>query len=201
MQLFRTLVACMLVGGGAILFGTTFVHAVITSPRDADTSMAATAPDTIATTGTSTSVLPVRLRIPSLSIDAPVQHVGQGRMGTMAVPTNFTDVGWYRYGPAPGAPGSALIDGHVDDGLGLAGVFKKLSRIQVGDVVTITDAQGDEVHFRVYDIKLYPYTAVPMQEIFHTSGTSTVVLITCDGSWVSDSNTYDHRLVVTAVRM
>ena len=32
----------------------------------------------------------------------------------MGVPTNFTDVGWYRYGPAPGTPGNAVIDGHLD---------------------------------------------------------------------------------------
>jgi sortase (surface protein transpeptidase) len=197
MQLSRTLVALLLIGGGAIVFGTTLVHAVITPPQDAETTTA----QPVGSATTSARVVPVRLRIPSLGIDASVQQVGQGKGGAMAVPTNFSDVGWYRYGPAPGAPGSALIDGHVDDGLGLAGVFKKLSRIRVGDIITVSDAQENSVRFVVSDITLYPYTAVPMREIFHTSGTSTLVLITCDGSWVPDGNTYDHRLVVTAVRL
>ena len=49
-------------------------------------------------------VPPVGLRIPSLGIDAPVRAVGVDADGEMEVPA-ATDVGWYRFGPAPGARG------------------------------------------------------------------------------------------------
>jgi hypothetical protein len=31
----------------------------------------------------------------------------------METPNNLWSVGWYRGGPSPGAPGDAVIDGHV----------------------------------------------------------------------------------------
>src|ERR1039457_7041885 len=73
---------------------------------------------------------PVRLVISALHIDAKVQDVGITKNGNMATPNNFTDVGWYKYGALPGEMGSAVIAGHVDDGLALPGVFKHLGDLQ-----------------------------------------------------------------------
>jgi sortase (surface protein transpeptidase) len=80
---------------------------------------------------------PARIRIPSIGVDAFVQDVGIGKSGNMAVPTNYDDVGWYRYGPAPGEKGSAVIDGHVDNGFGLPAVFSRLSELEAGDDIYI----------------------------------------------------------------
>ncbi len=143
--------------------------------------------------------VPVRLSIPSLSIDAAVQSVGIGKSGNMAVPTNFTDVGWYRYGPAPGSVGSAVIDGHVDNGLSLAGVFKQLNEVKVGDKIIVTDASGREQHFTVEDIKDYDYKSVPTELVFNRTDTARLNLVTCDGAWVAGEKTYDRRIVVFAV--
>src|SRR5581483_2097891 len=70
---------------------------------------------------TSTTVLPSRLVIPALSIDANVQYVGVTATGNMATPHGFADVGWYKLGTIPGNQGSAVIAGHVDNGLGMPG--------------------------------------------------------------------------------
>lgn len=141
---------------------------------------------------------PVRLRIPVLGIDANVQDVGIAQSGHMAVPNNYTDVGWYRYGPAPGSQGSAVIDGHVDNGLSLPGVFKKLNEIALGDEIVIRTARGAEYRYAVTDIELYDYRQVPVEQLFDQSGPARLALITCDGAWVAGEKTYDHRLVVYA---
>jgi hypothetical protein len=58
---------------------------------------------------------PVRLTVPALGVDAPLDPVGVAPDGQMALPDDVDRVGWYRFGPAPGAAGSAVLAGHVDD--------------------------------------------------------------------------------------
>jgi len=142
------------------------------------------------------SAQPARLSIPSLGIDASVQQTGINAKGNMGVPTNFTDVAWYKYGTVPGYDGSAVIDGHVDNGLALAGVFKHLDEIKTGDDVFVTTKGGDKLHFVVTDVEDYPYNDVPLSQVFSKSDGARLNLITCDGGWVSSGKTYDHRLVV-----
>ena len=114
----------------------------------------------------------------------------------MSVPSNYTDVGWYRYGTVPGQKGSAVIDGHVDNGFGLDGVFKRLPEIQIGDDVYVTTEGGKSLHFKVVDVQTYPYKDAPADRIFNTNDASRLNLITCKGSWLSGDKTYDHRMVV-----
>ncbi len=178
---------------------------------NATTSVATTASTTVATSSTpivknvsgapdtnaGTSDYPVTLYIPSLGINAKVQQVGLNSIGNIGAPNNFTDVAWYKYGPAPGQPGSAIIDGHVDNGLGLAGVFKNLSTIATGTEMSVTTALGKTLVFQVVAINVYGYQNVPMASILNSSS-PTIQLITCDGTWVGDQKTYDERLVVSA---
>jgi sortase A len=139
---------------------------------------------------------PERIRIPRLGIDAAVQHVGVNAHGNMAVPSNYTDTGWYKYGPAPGEGGSAVIAGHVNNGLGLSGVFEHLGELEAGDDMYVTRADGREVHFVVAGKRTYPYDDAPAEVIFNPSGSVRLNLITCEGSWVKEDKTYDQRLVV-----
>jgi sortase (surface protein transpeptidase) len=140
---------------------------------------------------------PVRFSIPALNIDAKVQDVGITASGAIGSPSNFTDVGWYEVGAVPGNPGVALIDGHVDNGLALAGVFKHLSDIAVGDHVYVTNHAGKKLDFVVTSVDAYDYQHVPLNTILDSTTTG-LALITCDGTWVGDRRTYDERLVVTA---
>jgi sortase (surface protein transpeptidase) len=142
---------------------------------------------------------PSRLSIPALSINAHVQYVGINAKGNIGTPNNFTDVAWYSYGVVPGATGTAVIDGHVDNGLGLAGIFKHLSNIQIGDEVDVITNGGTKMSFVVTTIQTYDYQNVPAQAIFGTSSASRFLnLITCDGAWVQGGDTYNERLIVTA---
>jgi sortase (surface protein transpeptidase) len=191
--MFRTFskkVVALITVAAIIIFAWTLVHATVYAP-DSELYVL-NARRTVA----ATSMQPVRLIIPSLSIDANVQHVGIGSKGNMAVPSNYTDVGWYRYGTAPGRLGSAVIDGHVDNGLALPGVFKHLSDIKKGADVYVMIEDGARLHFIVTDVQLYPYKEAPVDLIFNQADTARLNLITCDGAWVQGDRTYDHRLVV-----
>ena len=144
--------------------------------------------------------LPARLSIPSIGVDAKVQHVGINKKGNMATPTNFTDVGWYRYGTLPGRQGSAVIAGHVDNGFAMPGVFKNLNDVKKGDDIYLEAANGDMLHYVVTGFSTYDYDA-EAKEVFGQNDDRYLKLITCTGEWMPQHRTHDKRLVVTALQI
>jgi sortase A len=203
--------AKMLIAAGAVVLGVlvftvVYTRAVLYSPSveiapPAQVAMAAEA------NATTTSALPASIAIPAISVDAKVEDLGLAAGDHMAMPTSFTSVGWYKYGPVPGAIGTAVMYGHLDNGLGISGVFKNLSKLVPGDKVVVTDASGTTHTFVVDSLASYPYQAVPdsaLEGLPAQAGTpgetgAHLNLITCTGKWVYDSTegmTYDHRLVV-----
>lgn len=147
------------------------------------------------------AAFPVRISIPALGINARVQQVGLTTSGRMANPNNFTDVGWYKHGTIPGSEGSAVIAGHVDNALGLYGVFARLEDIVPGSDIEITTDRKETLRFRVYNVQKYPYDKVPTDLIFNKHDDAYLNLITCAGSWVKDKKTYDERIVVFSKRI
>lgn len=189
-----TIFVAFIAVAAAIVFSVTLTHALFYAPD----SGPAVPPLTAGTPAqeAATSSLPARLIIPSLNINASVQDLGINAQGNMQAPDNFVDVGWYKYGTVPGYIGSAVIDGHVDNGLGLDGVFKHLSDLKVNDDVYVQTAGGKMLHFQVSDIEVYPYQNAPVDTIFAQSDAARLNLITCDGTWVDGKDTYNERLVI-----
>lgn len=143
--------------------------------------------------------LPARIFIPTLEINANIQHVGFTATGAMAAPKGFKDAGWYKYGMIPGQRGGAVIGGHVDNGLALPGIFKNLDKIERGADIYISTASSTILHFVVTNLASYDYKNTPNQEVFaDTQPGSRIRLITCVGDWIKSEKTYDERLVVTA---
>jgi sortase (surface protein transpeptidase) len=139
---------------------------------------------------------PVRLLIPSLKIDAPVEALGVDRSGAMQVPRNLWNVGWYRAGPSPGAPGDAVMDGHV----GLPGsplVFSGLAKLAVGADVIAVLGNGTRSRFTVSSKRSWPANSHPAG-LFSVDGQPRLSLITCTGAYDGGSQTYADRLVVEA---
>lgn len=176
------------------IFGATLARAYF-SPAD-ELSL----PDDFErTTDVPPSELPEMLEIPAIGVDTDVQHVGIGRSGNMAVPTNYSDVGWFRLGTVPGQTGSAVIDGHVDNGFGLAAVFKRLHELKRGDSVYVTTREGTRLHFRVESVEEYALKDVPSETLFNRADVPRLNLITCSGNWLEDEDMYDRRTVVYTV--
>ena len=173
-------------------------YVVFISPTPDEQVVGTSSQDSMATSSVG---LPLRLIIPSLKIDAAIQSVGHTKAGNMAAPSNFKDVAWFREGPRPGAIGSAVIAGHLDNALALSGVFKNLHTLVVGDDVSVQTEGGSEIHFRIIGIQEYPYKEVPTDILFDKKGGEFLNLITCAGTWLQKYKTYDHRLVVYTQRV
>lgn len=146
--------------------------------------------------------LPERLVVPAIAVDARVQTVGVDAKGRMGLPTNFTDVAWYKHGPKPGGSGSAVIAGHLDTAVDDKAVFAKLSSLKKGDDVYVIDKTGEKIHFRVTKKEVYDDTKAPLEKIFDQKGVSARLnLVTCDGTWDPKAKNYDKRLVVYSERV
>lgn len=152
-------------------------------------------------TTSSVSFEPVRLKVSALGINAEVENVGKKPDGSMATPSTFYTVGWYKLGVKPGQEGNAVFAGHVNNALTTAGVFEHLGQISLGDSVEVFDKEGQKLTFIVEKIDDYPKDNAPLEGIFATKGPSRVVLITCDGDWDPKAHSFDKRLVVVARRM
>jgi sortase (surface protein transpeptidase) len=157
------------------------------------------------TSGTSGSVAsPTTYRpgghliIPSIRVNATIEPVGVLSDGDMAVPTQkpWDGVGWYQYGPYPGAQGSAVIDGHLDRPGGSPAVFWKLRYLHIGDSIMVVNPGEKPLHFRVMNIKYYTANNAPLQTIFRNMTGTFLNLITCAGQWIPNQHQTTLRLVI-----
>lgn len=140
---------------------------------------------------------PARLSIPRAKVQAPVEQVGVDGQGNIGVPSAPTNVAWYDRGPAPGQPGDAILNGHVDWTTGPA-VFANLRALQAGDEVTVVMQSGQQLRFKVTGSKAYDAKTPPPADLFATSGPPRISLITCTGPWDVGRKQYQQRLVVSA---
>lgn len=140
---------------------------------------------------------PTRLRVPELGLDEPVVAVGVAADGQMDVPEQAASVSWYRFGPAPGDAGAAVLAGHVDFA-GKRGVFWRLDELREGQRITVT-VDAEELVFRVENIERYAKDELPVDELFVAGGRSQLLLVTCGGSFDDARRAYRDNVVVRAV--
>lgn len=139
---------------------------------------------------------PTQLIIPKIKVHSPVVAMGLTKEGKMAVPDNYTEVGWYKFGGRPGEKGSAVMGAHLDNGKNIPGVFKKLKYLNIGDDVYVKTSDGKTLQYRVISKKVYAYNAKETSEVFTQSDRARLNLITCHGTFMPKLNTYDQRIIV-----
>jgi len=142
------------------------------------------------------SGLPIRLKIPSIGVDAPVIYVGLAADGSVAVPSGPSETAWYQLGSRPGQEGSAVITGHFGPWqTGASSVFDNLHQLKPGDKIYVKDDRGEELIFEVKGSRTYlPDESAP--EVFNKTDGTYLNLITCSGDWLKTQKTYTERLVV-----
>jgi len=147
------------------------------------------------------TVVPTRLLIPSLGVDAPIEGVGQDDDDFMASPSTVAKVAWYNLGALPGEPGNAVMAGHLDDAKGRPAVFWDLDELEADDEIIVRLSDEREIRFAVLSVEAYDADAAPLARIFGVDFERDLNLITCDGEWDAQSKLYEKRLVVYARRI
>jgi LPXTG-site transpeptidase (sortase) family protein len=140
---------------------------------------------------------PVRLVISKIGVDASIEARGLDAGRNMLTPKDYHDVAWYNLGPAPGEPGNALLNGHVDWWTGSA-VFTRLSELRAGDKLTVVREDGTQLTFKVTGRRIVTAGA-RVASLFAPSKTASLTLITCTGAWDPAILSDTHRLLVSAV--
>ena len=141
---------------------------------------------------------PVRLRIPALQVDTPLERLGRQPDGTIAVPESPNIAGWYVAGPRPGQPGPAVILGHVDSING-PGVFFRLDQLSPGAAVEVDRADGTTAGFRVVSVSRVPKTNFPSDLVYSPTLQPSLRLVTCGGSFDYRARSYRDNVIVYTV--
>ena len=141
--------------------------------------------------------LSVRLRIPELGVDSPLDELGQAPDRTVEVPADPVRAGWYALGPRPGQAGPAVVLGHVD-GQGRPGVFFRVDELRPGAVVVVDRADGSEARFRVTRLERMPKTSFPTSEVYLPTAGPELRLVTCGGSFDTAGGHYRDNVIAYA---
>jgi hypothetical protein len=144
--------------------------------------------------------LPVRVRVPSIGVDARIIPLGLGPGRTVRVPSLSTPMlaSWFDQGAAPGQRGSAVLFGHVDTAVTGPAVFYRLGDLRPGDLIYVTRADGQTAVFRVNSVALFPQWSFPSQRVYGHSTDPQLRLITCGGDFDTQTHLYLDRTIAFA---
>lgn len=138
---------------------------------------------------------PCRIAIERIGVDAPIIRLGLNRDGTLEVPTNFSQAGWWSGGTVPGKRGPAVIVGHVDSKSGPA-VFYRLRELHPGDVVKVWRAGMPAVEFEVIASGRWPKAAFPTDLVYGELSYPGLRLVTCGGAFDGSTGHYVDNVIV-----
>ena len=99
------------------------------------------------------SIIPARISIPKIKVNANLESVGLSSDGSVGVPVGHNDAAWFNVSPRPGEIGDAIISGHYGVWKnGTPTVFNNLYKLRAGDKIYIKDKTGSVVTFVVNKI-------------------------------------------------
>jgi LPXTG-site transpeptidase (sortase) family protein len=139
----------------------------------------------------------VRLAIPSINLDTQVVQGGivQDAHGNSIWQTlPFVAVHYGDLTSLIGAPGNAVISGHVvtiDEG----NVFRLLYQVGIDDEIQVWDQREREHDYHVVDVRLVPPSDI---SVIASTPDETLTLITCGGTFDRIRRQFSSRLIVTA---
>ena len=139
---------------------------------------------------------PVHISIPAIQVTAGITKLGLNKDGTVEVPEDPDDAGWYRNGPMPSDQGSAVILGHVDSKVGPA-VFYRLKSLDTGDRIAVGLDSGSVAHFEVTRVAHYAIEDFPRHKVYAgTPDRPALNLVTCGGKYDREAGGYQSNVVV-----
>lgn len=190
-----TSVVLVMVAAGCITVGLRQHQHALAPPVAAPVTTSTVPTSTIAVTAAMAHSVPVSLRVPAISLSVPLSTLGLNFDGSVQVPDNDTEPGWFRLGPSPGQIGSAVILGHVDTHAG-PGVFFQLRALVPGDQVQVSLTDGAVATFAVGSVVQYTKTQFPSSKVYASQGTAELQLVTCGGAFDEQTGHYLSNVVV-----
>ena len=143
---------------------------------------------------------PTYLTISGTGISARVVPVGVDASGATAIPQRVDTVGWYRFGPQPGASAGSVVWWATSTRPSRA---KERSSDCIpcdpAPIVSVTGTDRQVFRYRVVGRQEYPKSSVPLAALFTRTGAPHLTLITCGGSFDRQIRHYRDNVVVTAV--
>ncbi|MBT2440122.1 class F sortase [Streptomyces sp. ISL-36] len=127
---------------------------------------------------------PLRLRIPEIDVDTPMMELGLGRNDALDVPpaSDRNIAGWYKDGTPPGAKGTAIVAGHVDNAQGPA-VFYALGALKKGNRIEVDRQDGRTAVFTVDAVEVYENERFPDEKVYGEADRAELRVITCGGGF------------------
>lgn len=143
--------------------------------------------------------VPVSVRIPSIDVEATVE-VKEILDGVMQEPSDEAVVTWYKETARLGERGNVVIAGHLNWWGFPEAVFFRLSELEPGDLIEVSDGNGGTFTYQVTAVRQMPNDDNP-NVVVQGSDAETLTLITCSGEWDPAVSEYNSRTVVQAVRV
>jgi hypothetical protein len=173
--------------------------AAVPPPEPPASSEATPGPGPVTPPPSADPAVPVALSIPSLALGAEIDAVGVRDDGQVAVPDDGDRVGWYRFGPAPGADaGSAVLVGHRDTRAEGPGVLFPVGELEVGNRIDVVRADWTTARYRVVARESFSKDTLPSDQLFRREGAPVLTVITCGGPYTPGEG-YRDNVVITAV--
>ncbi len=140
---------------------------------------------------------PTYVEIPAIGSTSSLIRLGLLPDGTLDVPVEFSQAGWYEMSATPGDPGPSVIVGHVDSYAG-PGIFSNLSKLKPDDIVRVARRDGEILTYAVRRVDQYPKDLFPTSLVYGDTTESELRLITCGGKFNSKVRSYEANTVVYA---
>ena len=187
--------ALLLTGALCLTAGLRQHHHPLAGPVSSDSAPPSTTSGTSPPSEVVARSVPLSLSIPAIGVAVPLSELGLNLDGTVEVPTDVQEPGWFQLGPSPGQLGSAVILGHVDSYQG-PGVFFRLRSLQAGDPVMVSLSNGSTAHFVVNTVVMYSKAQFPDEQVYGSHGYSGLQLVTCGGTFDAQTGHYLSNIVV-----
>jgi len=141
---------------------------------------------------------PAVIRIPRLEVEAEVIPLGLQDDGSIEVPEDPDQAGWWLGGPEPGETGPAVILGHVDSQEEGPAVFFYLRYLDPGDEIHIDRVDGSTITYVVEATERHDKDEFPTHAVYGPTEEPTLRLVTCGGDFDFGVRTYEDNVIVFA---
>ena len=141
---------------------------------------------------------PSVIRIPRLGVEASIIPLGLQEDGSIEIPEDPEQAGWWLGGPEPGETGPAVILGHVDSQEEGPAVFFDLRYMKAGDEIHIDRVDGSTVSYVVDFLESHDKDEFPTDAVYGPTEQPTLRLVTCGGDFDFGVRTYEENVIVFA---